>query len=126
MTPKDQMSLRIDGELPLVGVGLVLEDLGGHVVRGADAGAGQVLRPVQHLRNPEVPQPDPLVTLQEQVLALQVPVQDFLIVQVVDGQALNGESVTVWAIQSRIWDSLKVAPFSLVLLMREYMSPASQ
>ena len=64
----------------------------------ADAGAGQVLGGVEHLGDAEVPQLDEVlldavVLLEEEVLGLEIPVQDFLVVEVVDGEGDLGEPV---------------------------------
>lgn len=77
---------------------MVPEYFGSHVVGSADAGAGQVLGGVEHLGDAEVPQLDEVlldavVLLEEEVLGLEIPVQDFLVVEVVDGEGDLGEPV---------------------------------
>ena len=64
-------------------VRLVLEDLGAHVVRRADARLREVHRALEHLRDAEVAEHEPPVPEQEDVLRLEVAVQHAVRVHVV-------------------------------------------
>lgn len=61
------------------------------------------MRIVEDFGDTEISQTDALVFFEEQVLTFEVSVEDFLVMEVVDGQGLNSGCFTVWAIQSSIW-----------------------
>lgn len=73
-------------------IGFESELFGRHVVRCSNHCVGELLLFIQHLGNPKVPQPN-LPPCQENILCLQVPMQNLLLVHVEQGQTDLDEPV---------------------------------
>lgn len=79
-------------DIAFVGVGLVFEELGAHVVGGSDAGVGKVARGVEDLGDAEVAEADAAI-FEEDVLRFEVAVEDLLLMKVEEGEGHLGEPV---------------------------------
>ena len=76
------------GPVYLVVVGFVGEELRAHVVRRSDQGAGHVVLVLQDPGDAQVSHLDDVGLGQEDVLGLQVPVEDVLLMQILFNQTV--------------------------------------